>query len=468
MSRLRQAARAAVILFAGLAPGAAGAQSGSIEDVFSDARLNAYVLEIEAALARAQAAEGVIPQSAADAITAAARPEAVPAEALAEEYAIVRHRMVAFLNVFSRSLDADAANYLHYGATTVDIYDTAAILQVRRSILLLIEDLRAIELELIDLAETHRDTPMIGRTLGQHALPITFGKKVSGWIGENRRHIERLTDLLDRVERSAIMKGAVGSYVGLGDRARAVERRFGEELGLSEPYADDWHASRDVFAEYAVSLGLLARFYGRVGQEVFLLQMTDIAEVIEQRSSTAVGSSTMPHKNNPSLSEALIHYSRTVPALSDIVADDMINVFERDNTSRPNNAIGELSIEAEDMLSAANRLVGRLHVDAEAMRRNLDRSGGWILSQRFVFALAPHIGRTEAEELIRDLAAEAHESGAGLREAAMGNAVIRGALSEAEIEALLDPETYIGLAGEQVDAVIAAARAARETDPSVD
>jgi adenylosuccinate lyase len=146
----------------------------------------------------------------------------------------------------------------------------------------------------------------------------------------------------------------------------------------------------------------------------------------------------------------------------------MINVFERDNTSRPNDAIGELSIEAEDMLSAANRLVGRLHVDAEAMRRNLDRSGGWILSQRFVFALAPHIGRTEAEELIRNLAAEAHESGAGLREAAMANAVIRGALSEAEIEALLDPETYIGLAGEQVDAVIAAARAARETDPSVD
>ena len=286
----------------------------------------------------------MIPQSAADAITAAARPEAVPADALAAEYAIVRHRMVAFLNVFSRSLDADAANYLHYGATTVDIYDTAAMLQVRQSILLLIEDLRAIELQLIDLAETHRDTPMIGRTLGQHALPITFGKKVAGWIGENRRHIDRMTDLLDRVERSAIMKGAVGSYVGLGDRAQAVERRFGEELGLSEPYADDWHASRDVFAEYAVNLGLLARFYGRVGQEVFLLQMTDIAEVIEQRSSTAVGSSTMPHKNNPSLSEALIHYSRTIPALSDIVADDMINFFERDNTSRPNDAIGELSM----------------------------------------------------------------------------------------------------------------------------
>jgi adenylosuccinate lyase len=462
---LRQFATALFALFA-ISAGPAQAQApDTVEATFSDARLNGYVLDIEAALARAQAAEGVIPQSAADAITAAAVPGAVPADALAAEYDIVRHRMVAFIHVFSRSLDPEAANYLHYGATTVDIYDTARMLQVRQSILLLIEDLRDIELQLIELAETHRDTPMIGRTLGQHALPITFGKKVSGWIGENRRHIDRLTDLLGRVERSAIMKGAVGSYVGLGDRARAVEQRFGAELGLGEPYADDWHASRDVFAEYAADLGLLARFYGRIGQEIFLLQSTDIGEVVERRRSTAVGSSTMPHKNNPSQSEALVQYSRTIPALAGVVADDMMNMFERDNTSRPNRVVAEISVESEDMLAAASRLISRLEVDPEAMRRNLDRSGGWILSQRFVFALAPHMGRTEAEELIRDLAHQARDSGAGLRETVMANAAIRDALGEAEIDTLLDPTTYTGLAGEQVDAVIAAARTARQTDP---
>ena len=462
---MRQFATALFALFA-ISAGPAQAQApDTVEATFSDARLNGYVLDIEAALARAQAAEGVIPQSAADAITAAAVPGAVPADALAAEYDIVRHRMVAFIHVFSRSLDPEAANYLHYGATTVDIYDTARMLQVRQSILLLIEDLRDIELQLIALAETHRDTPMIGRTLGQHALPITFGKKVSGWIGENRRHIDRLTDLLGRVERSAIMKGAVGSYVGLGDRAQAVEQRFGAELGLGEPYADDWHASRDVFAEYAADLGLLARFYGRIGQEIFLLQSTDIGEVVERRRSTAVGSSTMPHKNNPSQSEALVQYSRTIPALAAVVADDMMNMFERDNTSRPNRVVADISVESEDMLAAASRLISRLEVDPEAMRRNLDRSGGWILSQRFVFALAPHMGRTEAEELIRDLAHQARDSGADLRETVMANAAIRDALGEAEIDRLLDPTTYTGLAGEQVDAVIAAARAARPTDP---
>jgi len=448
-------------------PAAAAEAPDTVDATFTDAQLNAYVLDIEAALARAQAAEGVIPQSAADAISAAAVPESVPADALAAEYDIVRHRMVAFIHVFSRSLPPDAADYLHFGATTVDIYDTARMLQVRQSILLLIDDLRDLELQLIDLAEAHRDTPMIGRTLGQHALPITFGKKVSGWIGENRRHIDRLTDLLDRVERSAIMKGAVGSYVGLGERAQAVERRFGTELGLGEPYADDWHASRDVFAEYATTLGLIARFYGRVGQEIFLLQSTDIGEVVERRRSTAVGSSTMPHKNNPSQSEALVQYSRTIPALAGVVADDMMNMFERDNTSRPNRVVAEISVESEDMLAAASRLISRLEVNPDAMRRNLDRSNGWILSQRFVFALAPHIGRAEAEERIRDMAHAARGSGATLREAVMADDTVRQALGEAEIDALLDPTTYLGLAAEQVDAVIADARAARETDPGV-
>jgi len=259
----------------------------------------------------------------------------------------------------------------------------------------------------------------------------------------------------------------VGSYVGLGERAQAVERRFGTELGLGEPYADDWHASRDVFAEYATTLGLIARFYGRVGQEIFLLQSTDIGEVVERRRSTAVGSSTMPHKNNPSQSEALVQYSRTIPALAGVVADDMMNMFERDNTSRPNRVVAEISVESEDMLAAASRLISRLEVNPDAMRRNLDRSNGWILSQRFVFALAPHIGRAEAEERIRDMAHAARGSGATLREAVMADDTVRQALGEAEIDALLDPTTYLGLAAEQVDAVIADARAARETDPGV-
>ncbi len=440
------------------------AARATLEDVFSREGLNSYVLDIEAALARAQAAHGVIPERAAAEISRTAVLESIPSDEIREENRIVRHRMVALLNVWKRRLDSDSADYLHYGATTVDIYDSARMLQVRQAILFLIEDLRDLEMALIALAQEHRDTPMIGRTLGQHALPITFGKKISGYIGENRRHIDRLHDLLDRVERSVIMKGAVGSYLGLGQAGMEVERSFAAELGLPEPYLDDWHAARDVFAEYANTLAMISRSQGRFGQEIFLLQATDIGELVERRPATAVGSSAMPHKNNPSLSEALIHRSRIIPRLSEIVGDDMINMFERDNTSRPNRMMDEISLETGMLIEDAVTLIERLEIDTGRMRENLDLSGGWILSQRFVFALAPHIGREAAEEHMRALASEAIESGAELYRIAGQDSVISGSLSADEIEALLDPTSYTDLAAEQVDAVIARAMEARIAD----
>jgi len=441
------------------------ATRSDLAPLFSDARLNAFVLDLEAALARAQATHGVIPWSAAEAITRAAVPENAPQDAVDEEYDRVRHRMVALLNVLRRSLDDSSAAYLHYGATTVDLYDSALALQLRSAIRALVDDLRTIEMQLIDLAREHRNTLMIGRTLGQHALPITFGKKVSGYIGENRRHIHRLTDLDDRVERSIIMKGAVGSYLGLGPDGQLVESTLSGELGLPAPYPDDWHASRDVFAEYALVLSMISRTWGRFGQEVFLLQTTDIAELVEVRSATAVGSSTMPHKNNPSLSHALRQHSRVVPRLAEIVADDMVNYFERDNTSRPNRAIEDVSLAAEDMLVDASRLIARLEIDPARMRANIDRSRGWIMTQRVVFALGNTLGREHVEDRLGELADDARETGVTLREAVLNDAELRAAVSEEELDALLDPTTYIGLDGHVVDAVIEEALAARAADP---
>ena len=443
---------------------AIGVDTQSMDGIFSLPGLNSYVLQVEAALARSQAELGLIPQSAADAISATATLASIPQDEIDAEYAIVRHRMVALLNVWRRRLDPEASNYLHYGATTVDIYDSARVLQLRAATLVLINDLRDLESALIELARTHRSTPMIGRTLGQHALPITFGKKVSVWIGENRRHIERLGEMLERIERSVIMKGAVGSYLGLGPDGVAVERGVAAQLGLPAPYSDDWHSTRDVFAEYAGILAMISRSQGRIGQEVFLLQTTDIAELFERRPGTAVGSSTMPHKNNPSLSEALIQRSRIIPRLAEIVGDDMINMFERDNTSRPNQVLEEISVAASEMLSESRRLVTRLEVNTVRMRENLDRSGGWILSQRLMFALAPEIGRDVAEAHLRDLATAALVSGHSLYDIAPQDPVIAGALTQDEIRSLLDPTTYVGLAAEQVDAVIAEALAARALD----
>ncbi len=253
--------------------------------------------------------------------------------------------MVALINVWRESLDASARQYVHYGATTVDIYDTALTLQLRRSALILIGRLRGIETVLIEKARANQDAVMPGRTLGQHALPITFGKKISTWLAENRRNIERLKFVLSELEQSAILKGAVGTYAGLGEHAIDIEKSFAKELGLRTPYPDDWHGSRDVYASYALTLSLIAKSFGDIGQELFLLQSTDIGETDEPRDPHSVSSSSMAQKVNPNKSEMLIQSARTIPRLAEVVLDDVVNFFERDNTSGPNATLKEISIE---------------------------------------------------------------------------------------------------------------------------
>jgi len=445
-------------------PARAAEAPTTVRAVFDAAHEVQTLLDIEAALARSQASLDIIPDWAAEEITRKADASYVPLDALAAERDRVRHRMVALLNVWGRSLDDGAEEYVHFGATTVDIYDTLLVLQLLDAGQLLRDDLLELEAVMMDLAQRHRETVMIGRTLGQHALPITFGKKVSTWLGENRRNIERLDTVLARLERSGILKGAVGSYLGLGPQGMAVEARFVEELGLAPPYPDDWHGARDVIADYAVTWALVARSLARVGNELFLLQMTDIGETEEVRRASAVGSSTMPHKKNPSKSEALMHYGRTIPRLAEVLLDDMVNVFERDNTSRPNRIPAELSIEAAGMLRAATGLLRDLRVNEAAMRRNLDRTRGLVMAQRVTFALADELGKSTANDAIHEVASYALENNLGLREAIRAFPEVSGHLDDAELDALLDVETYVGLAAEQVDAVIAWCEAAREAE----
>jgi adenylosuccinate lyase len=436
----------------------------TVKQVFDPQSKNQIVLDIEAALARTQASQGIIPQWAAQEISAKADIRFAPIDEIALEYKRVNHRMVALLNVWTRSMDNGAGEFVHFGATTVDIYDTALILQLKQAALLLIEDLREIELSMITLAKRHRDTPMIGRTLGQHALPITFGKKVSTWLGENRRNIERLQQVLARLERSGILKGAVGTYLGLGDQGIATEAGFVAELGLQQAYADDWHGSRDVLAEYAAVLGIISKSFGRIGSELFLLQMTDIGETAERLAGSVVGSSTMPHKKNPKKPDALIHYSRAIPRLAEVVLDDMVNAFERDSTSRTSTTLADISLQAEQMLALANDLIANLEVNSVAMRANIDTTNGLIMSQRVTFALVAAIGKTTANALMHDIAVQALKENISLREAVEKDKTASKHLPSDQLDLLFDPTTYIGLAAEQVDQVIDEVSAKRKTD----
>lgn len=443
-----------------------GAEAQDVEkvsDVFKTNYSDQMIMDIEAALARAQASQGIIPEWAAVEITNKANTKYMPSKDVSKEYAVVKHRLVARLNIWKRSLDDGAEEYLHFGATTVDIYDTLLVLQVKKSIELLIKDLLDIETLLLRLTKDNIDSYMPGRTLGQHALPITFGKKTSTWLAENRRNIERLEHTKQKVNESGILKGAVGTYLGLGAEGIATEEIMMKELGLSKPSVADWHGIRDVFAEYAVMLAIISKSFGRIGDELTLLQMTEFGETLENLGSRAVGSSTMPQKRNPRGPGALIEYSRVIPRQAEVILDDMINSFERDGT-KSDRQISEISINAEKMLNRAKNLLDNLEVNKEKMRSNLDITNGLILSQRVTFELAKKIGKNTANDLMHKVAMNALEKNINLKEALMLNPKTSKYFTEEELDVILDPETYVGLAIKQTEQVIKEIEAKRLID----
>ena len=427
--------------------------SKTVSDIFKSSNANQIVMDIEAALARAQASQGIIPLWAAEEITKKAEIKYMPNKEVSKEQAIVRHRLVARLNVWKRSIELGAEEYLHFGATTVDIFDTLLVIQVNQSIELLINDLLDIEEQLLEITKNNIDTFMAGRTIGQHALPITFGKKTSTWLAENRRNIERLQHVKTKVEQSGILKGAVATYLGLGEKAIETEALMMLELGLSKPSVADWHGIRDVFAEYGLTLALISKSFGRMGEELTLLQMTEFGETLENLGNGAVGSSTMPQKRNPRGPGNLIEASRVIPRISEIILDDMINSFERDG-AKSDSEIQLISIAAEDMIDAAKLMLSQLEVNKEMMRNNLDKTKGLILSQRVTFELGKSIGKDSANDLMHDVAMFALKNNLTLREAIKRNSKTASHFSEPELDELLNPETYIGLAIEQTKQII--------------
>ena len=424
-----------------------------VTDVFKSNYKNQLFMDVEAALAEAQAELGIIPQWAADEIKLKANTKYLQQKDIDIEQSFVRHTLVARLNVWKRSLDNNASEYLHFGATTVDIWDTVLVLQIDDSIDLFIDDLLEIEENLITLTKDNLYTYMPGRTLGQHALPITFGKKTSTWLAENRRNIERLEHVQSKIKKSGILKGAVGSYLGLGNDAIKTESMMMRNLGLDDPSKDDWHGIRDVFAEYALTLAIISKSFGRIGNELTLLQMTEIGETEEYLGNRSVGSSTMPQKKNPRGPGDLIEFSRIIPRLSEIVLDDMINSFERDG-EKSDDELKLISIESEKMINRAKPLLKDLIVNKDKMRENLEITQGLILSQRLTFYLADKIGKDTANDLMHDVAKYALENNISLKDAALKNEIVSQNITKETLINILNPETYIGLAAEQAKLII--------------
>ena len=435
----------------------------TVSQIFNTDYRNQLFMDVEVALAQAQASLGIIPKWAADSIESKADIEHMSQKDINAEYELVRHTLVARLNVWKRSIDKEAAEYLHFGATTVDIWDTVLVLQLNDTLDLLVADLLDVETSLLKLTKDNLETYMTGRTLGQHALPITFGKKVSTWLAENRRNIERLRHVQSKINKSGILKGAVGSYLGLGKQAIQTEALMMKNLGLNEPAKDDWHGIRDVFAEYALTLAIISKSFGRIGHELTLLQMTELGETEEDLGSKAVGSSTMPQKKNPRGPGKLIEYSRLIPRISEVVLDDMVNSFERDG-AKSDSELKLVSISTQEMINVAKPLLNTLRVNKLRMRENLNLTNGLILSQRLTFYLANVIGKDTANDLMHDVAKFALNNNLSLKEAALQNEIISKNITEKELDRILDPETYVGLAIQQAQMIIEEIQAKRLAD----
>jgi 3-carboxy-cis,cis-muconate cycloisomerase len=422
--------------------------------VFSDDNtLKAYV-RAEVALAVAQGRVGVIPAQAAAAIAARADEVAFDRDQLKSDAENVGYPIVGLVKQLSAKL-GETGRYVHWGATTQDIMDTAVVLQVREALDLIEHDLASVSKALAGLAQRYRDTPMAGRTHLQQALPITFGQKAAIWLSMIERHRERLRQLRPRV-LVAQLGGAAGTLASLGDKGLEVRRAYAEELGLAEPDIT-WHVARDGLVETAQFLGLIAGSLGKIGFDVMLLMATEIGEVFEPFASHRGASSTMPQKRNPISSEILVANAKAVRQQSGLMLDAMVQDFERASGLWHIEwiALPESFILTAGALAQAKLMLEGLVVDSGRMRRNLEMTGGLIVAEAVMMGLAPHLGRQQSHDLVYEACREALAKKITLFEVLDKLPAVKQALDSAALRRLCDPANYLGAAAAMTDRVLA-------------
>src|SRR5712692_4506091 len=432
-----------------------------MREAFGDDAFLARCVDVEAALARAQGRAGIIPAEAADAIThvaaaLVANPEALDLARLKRETETVGYPILPLVRQLAERTGA-AGRYLHWGATTQDIMDTAAVLQIRAGLELIEEELATLRRDLAGLARRHRDTPMAGRTHLQHALPITFGFKAAVWLAAFDRHAERLAELKPRV-LAVQFGGAAGTLASLGAGAESLasRRELARELSLAEP-AITWHVARDAIAETVQFLALLGGSLAKVAFDVMLMSATEFGEAAEPFVAGRGSSSTMPQKRNPISCELILAAAKALRQHAGLALDAMVSDFER--ATGPWHvewiAVPESFGYAAGALHQAEFMLGGLIVDPARMARNLDMTHGLIVAEAVMMGLAPHTGRNEAHDLVYDACREAIESDRPLYDVLLETPAVAGPLGAERLRALTDPANYLGAAQAMVDRVLA-------------
>ncbi|WP_175653772.1 class-II fumarase/aspartase family protein [Pseudomonas sp. Marseille-P9899] len=422
--------------------------------VFSDQALIERYIEVEIALAKAEARCGVIPAEAAVQIAELSRFESLDLAHMQHETEIVGYPILPLVEQLSK-LCGEAGRYVHWGATTQDIMDTAVVLQVRAALAIVERDIQAVRGLLAGLALRYRDTPMAGRTHLQHALPITFGYKVAVWLSMFDRHAERLVELRPRVEIGQFA-GAAGTLASLGDKGLEVQEALMAELGLGVPQAT-WHVARDGLAETLNFLGLVTGSLGKVALDVMMMMTSELGEVYEPFVKGRGASSTMPQKRNPISCELMYAAAKGVRQQAGLMLDAMIQDFERSTGPWQAEwiAIPEAFALSAASLGQAKFMLAGLEVRTERMRQNLDMTRGLIVAEAVMMGLAPALGRQVAHDVVYAACRVANDEGVSLLDALLARPDVTDRLDRAELERLTDPANYLGLAPQMVDRALA-------------
>jgi adenylosuccinate lyase len=415
-------------------------------------------LDVEAALALSQAELDMIPGDAAAAVARACAGGQVDLDSLGDEFRRTGHSLVPLLRAVQAVSEGETGEFVHFGATTQDIQDTAQALEMRDVLDLADRDVAEIVGHLTTLAETHRGTLMVGRTHAQPALPITFGLKVAGWLDELLRQAGRLEAMRTRVLVAELFGGA-GTMAGFGERGPELLDRFAARLGLGVPIVA-WHASRDRIAEYAVILAMLAATLARIADEVRTLSRAEVQELAEGWEHGQVGSSTMPHKRNPENSEQVVVLARLARANAQLALECMIQEHERDARGLRIEwvAVADVSHHTLAALALTVGVVGGLQVFDERMSAYAHQEADAICSEALMLELGRRMGKQTAHTFVYELSQQAQSQGRSLR-AVLSELPAGGCpLDGDDLDRLFDPARYLGSSEEIVDRVVADAR----------
>jgi 3-carboxy-cis,cis-muconate cycloisomerase len=425
--------------------------SQEVREIFTDEHRLQRWLDVEAALARVQGKLGMIPNEAAQEVSAKAKIENLNLDEFKESADRTVHPIMPLIWGLQKVCQKAYGEYIHWGPTTQDIMDTGMMLQVKEASAILFRDLNLIEEILSKLARKYRSTPMAGRTHGQHALPLTFGFKVAVWLAEVRRHLQRWEQSRERI-LVGNLSGAVGTHAAMGALGLKVQKGVMEELGLGDPEIS-WHPARDRIAEFVSLLAFICATLGKIAKEVINLQKTEVGELAEPFAMGKVGSSTMPQKRNPHICEAIVALSKIVRCQATLALEAMVQEHERDMGAWMVEweMIPQVCILTSGALKHSKAILQDLWVDEKKMWANIDVMKGLILSEPVMFALAEKVGHHAAHRIIYEIAMKAYDSGQTFKEALLADARVASHLSPGKLDQLLDPEKYTGLSAELVD-----------------